>query len=310
MSKLTHRQHQRIKNKKAQRHDHQQEARVVCHLGYAVLLDFNGEALLADFRKNLGDIACNDRVLVAISGENAVIEQILPREKSWQKFDGRKSRVVASHLEQMLLMVAVEPEFQENFIERFIFSARAYDLPLALFVNKMDLADDLAALQQRFLPYDDLTIFYGSVENQQGLNPLSAWLAGKQTLLCGQSGVGKSSLIKYLYPDADVWVQTISELSRLGKHTTTNIRLYRNETSALIDTAGVRGLNINDLNLDLLPSIYPEIARQSCRFNDCRHLNEPDCGVLEALSAGEILPLRYQNYLQIRTEITEFQKKN
>lgn len=302
MSRLSQQQQRRIQE---QRQHSEYIARVVAHLGYAVLLDYQGEALLADWRQHLGDIACNDRVSIELTGQQAVIQTVLPRPSAFWKRQGRKKRVLASHIDQVLLVSAVEPEWQENLIDRFRLACHAQGLPLLWFINKCDLAQDDEVLQKRLQPYRDLSVLCGSVHLNQGLEALREALQGRSTLICGQSGVGKSSLIKAFKPEVDVWIQAVSDLSRLGRHTTTNIRLYDLDAeTCLIDSAGVRGLNVEDYAYRDALSAFPDLQQLAlnCRFHDCSHQQEPDCAVQEALRTGEISLLRYQNFLQISSE--------
>ena len=276
--------------------------RVISHQGYQLVVAVDEELLLADWRQHLGDIVCNDRVRLSRSGDRAVIEALLPRGKSLHKWQGRgQARPLAANLDQLLLVIAPEPAWQENLLERFLLAALAEDLPLALLVNKCDLPrDDTAA---RLAAYPQLKIFWGSASSGAGLAELGAWLAGKQTLFCGQSGVGKSSLINYFQPEAAAWTQAISELSRLGKHTTTNVRLYRAPgDTTLIDSPGVRGWHIQHYDEALIHRAYADIGALHCRFSDCGHGNEPGCAVREALADGRLSPQRFANYQQLLAE--------
>ena len=131
---------------------------------------------------------------------------------------------------------------------------------------------------------------------------LAAWLQDKQTILCGQSGVGKSSLIRSLKPDADIWIQAISAATGHGRHTTTNLRRYPlDDATALIDTPGVRGFALEHLDRAQILAACPDIREHAshCRFYDCDHQTAPDCAVLAALERGDIAPARYHNLLQL-----------
>ena len=179
-------------------------------------------------------------------------------------------------------------------------------IPAAILHNKTDLldADGIAALEERLAPYRALNIpVYTASLQEDGVPPaLAAWLQDKQTILCGQSGVGKSSLIRSLKPDADIWIQAISEATGHGRHTTTNLRRYPlDEATALIDTPGVRGYALEHLDRAQIINACPDIAPHAgqCRFADCDHQTAPDCAVLAALARGDIAPARYHNLLQL-----------
>ena len=308
--KLNKQQRRRIAGQQADKlaaHDAADTATVVSHLGYQLILEQRGTLLSADWRKHSGDIACNDRVLIHRSDDqHAVVEAILPRHNALAKWQGRKTKTVAANLDQLLITIAAEPLWQENLIDRHLIAAHHAGIPAAILHNKSDLLDaaDLALLEERLAPYRALGIPVYSASLQKNGVPadLAAWLQDKQTILCGQSGVGKSSIIRSLKPDADIWIQAISEATGHGRHTTTNLRRYPlNETTALIDTPGVRGFALEHLDRAQILAACPDIREHAsrCRFHDCDHQTAPDCAVLAALERGDIAPARYHNLLQL-----------
>ena len=310
LGKLNNQQRRRIHNNRADKlaaHDAADTATVVSHLGYQLILEHHGALLSADWRKHSGDIACNDRVLIHRTDDtHAVVEAILPRHNALAKWQGRKEKTVAANLDQLLITIAAEPDWQENLIDRHLIAAHHAGIPAAILHNKTDLldADGIAALEERLVPYRALNIpVYSASLQEDGVPPaLAAWLQDKQTILCGQSGVGKSSLIRSLKPDADIWIQAISEATGHGRHTTTNLRRYPlNDTTALIDTPGVRGYALEHLDRAQIINACPDIAPHAgqCRFADCDHQTAPDCAVLAALARGDIAPARYHNLLQL-----------
>ena len=308
--KLNKQQRRRIAAQQADRlaeGDAANSATVVCHLGYQLILEQHGALLSADWRKHSGDIACNDRVLIARSDDqHAVVEAILPRRNALTKWQGRKAKTVAANLDQILITVAAEPLWQENLIDRHLIAAHYADIPAAILHNKSDLLDaaGLEALDARLAPYQALGIpVYSASLQKDGVPPaLVAWLQNKQTILCGQSGVGKSSLIRSLKPDADIWIQAISAATGHGRHTTTNLRRYPlDDATALIDTPGVRGYALEHLDRAQIINACPDIREHAsrCRFADCDHQTAPGCAVLAALERGDIAPARYHNLLQL-----------
>lgn len=310
LGKLNNQQRRRIHNNRADKlaaHDAADTATVVSHLGYQLILEHHGQLLAADWRKHSGDIACNDRVLIHRSDDShAVVEAILPRKNALAKWQGRKAKTVAANLDQLLITIAAEPLWQENLIDRHLIAAHHAGIPAAILHNKSDLldADGIAALEERLAPYRALNIpVYSASLQEDGVPPaLAAWLQDKQTILCGQSGVGKSSLIRSLKPDADIWIQAISAATGHGRHTTTNLRRYPlDDTTALIDTPGVRGYALEHLDRAQIINACPDIAPHAgqCRFADCDHQTAPDCAVLAALARGDIAPARYHNLLQL-----------
>lgn len=308
--KLNKQQRRRIAAQQADKlaeGDASQSATVVCHLGYQLILEQYGALLTADWRKHSGDIACNDRVLIHRTDDNhAVVEAILPRHNALAKWQGRKAKTIAANLDQLLITIAAEPDWQENLIDRHLIAAHYAGIPVAILHNKTDLLDDAAtaALEARLAPYRALGIPVYSASLQKNGVPadLAAWLQDKQTILCGQSGVGKSSLIRSLKPDADIWIQAISAATGHGRHTTTNLRRYPlDDATALIDTPGVRGFALEHLDRAQILAACPDIREHAshCRFHDCDHQTAPDCAVLAALERGDIAPARYHNLLQL-----------
>jgi len=286
-------------------------ATVVCHLGYHLVLEREGVLFAADWRRQSGDVVCNDQVLVKWAGERAVVEAVLPRHHVFCKWQGRGCKAVAANLEQLLMVIAPEPVWQESLVDRHLIAAQQAGIATAILVNKLDLLDEAekAELRQRLEPYVALgvPVFYASVAD--GIVPpeLQQWLQGRQSILCGQSGVGKSSLIRALKPDVDVWVQAISDVTGHGRHTTTNLRRYPlDEVSALIDTPGVRGLGLSHLDHDEILRGFPDIAEYvvQCRFADCDHRTGVGCAVLAALEQGDIYAARYHSFLQLLDERT------
>jgi len=286
-------------------------ATVVCHLGYHLVLEREGVLFAADWRRQSGDVVCNDQVLVKWAGERAVVEAVLPRRHVFCKWQGRGCKTVAANLDQLLMVIAPEPVWQESLVDRHLIAAQQAGIVAAILVNKLDLLEDAgqAELRQRLVPYVALgvPIFYASVAGGAVPPELQQWLQGRQTILCGQSGVGKSSLVCALKPDVDVWVQAISDATGHGRHTTTNLRRYPlDEVSALIDTPGVRGLGLSHLDHDAILRGFPDIAEYvaQCRFADCDHRTGADCAVLAALEQGDIYPARYHSFLQLLDERT------
>lgn len=308
--KLNKQQRRRIAAQQADKlaeGDASQSATVVCHLGYQLILEQYGALLTADWRKHSGDIACNDRVLIHRSDDShAVVEAILPRHNALAKWQGRKAKTIAANLDQLLITIAAEPLWQENLIDRHLIAAHYAGIPAAILLNKTDLLDDAATapLEARLAPYQalDIPVYRASLQENGVPADLAAWLQDKQTILCGQSGVGKSSLIRSLKPDADIWIQAISEATGHGRHTTTNLRRYPlDDATALIDTPGVRGFALEHLDRAQILAACPDIREHAsrCRFHDCDHQTAPDCAVLAALERGDIAPARYHNLLQL-----------
>lgn len=313
MSKLSHQQQRRIHNHRQNKlaaGDRADAALVVAHLGYQLIVDDHGEILAADWRQKLGAIAVNDRVLITRDQpQHAIVEGIYPREKTLYKQHAGKLKPVASNIDQLLITFAPVPDWQNALLDRFLVAAHQAHIEPAFFCNKSDLFDaqTFAAAENRLAIYHQLgyRVFYGSIYQKTGLEELTHWLSGRQTVICGQSGVGKSSFIHYLMPDIDVWTQAVSAASGFGQHTTRNARRYPLDAhTAIIDTPGVRGFSLTHLQHSEIVSGFPEIHQYTheCRFNDCSHQHEPDCGVQRALERGDISLERFNSMMQICAE--------
>lgn len=229
----------------------------------------------------------------------------------------KESHILASNIDQALLVVTVaHPETSTTFIDRFLATAEAYNIPAVIAINKCDLLST-AELQSRAQSWIDLYGKLGyecvmiSAETGEGLTPLKEILKGKTTLLSGNSGVGKSTLINDLIPNAKVRTAPVSTIHDTGMHTTTFSEMYAlPEGGQLIDTPGVKGFGTIDFNKHEVSHYFREIfaISEGCKYGDCLHTVEPGCAVRKALDEGKIAPSRYASYLSILEEADESAK--
>jgi ribosome biogenesis GTPase len=247
-----------------------------------------------------------DEVLWNIEADGtAVISKILPRRTVLERIDSRgHAEGVAANVSLLAVVVAASPAPDWQLIDRYLVAAALMGIEAALIRNKADLADpelDRRAEVYRKIGYPVLTT---SAKTGQGIPALQQTLSGQRSVLVGQSGVGKSSLLNALLATE---AQTVGELSQrraLGRHTTTAAVLHRLPGGGeLIDSPGVRRYAPNIPELADLAYGFIEFRPwlNQCRFNDCRHLSEPDCAVLAALARGEIDASRYQSYTKLRS---------
>jgi ribosome biogenesis GTPase len=219
----------------------------------------------------------------------------------------KQAQIIAANLDQAFLVVTLaSPRTSLGFIDRFLVTAEAYDIPARLIFNKLDLFSDegLEILDAYKSIYEDIGYPCFQVSALEGTNvdEVVTELKDKVSLLSGHSGVGKSSLLNAIIPDLELRTHQISEWSDKGMHTTTFAEMFElPEGGFIIDTPGIRELGIIDIEKQELSHFFPEMRSRmhDCRFNNCRHINEPGCAVLEALENGEIEPSRYDSYLSI-----------
>ena len=265
--------------------------------------------------RSTNPVAVGDRVTI---GEGNWITEIEDRRNYIIRKSinlSKQSHILAANVDQALLIVTVsKPETSTTFIDRFLASAEAYRVPVILIFNKTDLLTEEELHYQQMMMNLYETIGYEcraiSATTGQGVEELRPLLEGKITLLSGNSGVGKSTLINSIVPHANQRVADISEAHQTGMHTTTFSEMIPLEnqssfntqhSSFLIDTPGIKGFGTFDMEREELTSYFKEIFEFSkqCRFSDCTHTHEPGCAVLKAVEDHYIAQSRYQSYLSM-----------
>ena len=252
-------------------------------------------------RQNIGLSVAGDRVLFQkTKHDEAIVTAIYPRDSELK----RQGKLIAANIDQLWLVVALEPHYEFELIDRYLIMAENSKLPIGIIVNKIELSSDEKSTTKDFLNYKSLgyDVHFVSVKNQTNLDTFKEKLVHKSHIFLGQSGVGKSSLINSLIPDLELRVSEISNKSKLGKHTTTNTTIYHIPSGGdLIDSPGVREFQLENLTELEIKNGFKEFKALSseCRFRDCRHINEPNCAVKDSLDQGKISNNRYQSYLNI-----------
>ncbi len=270
-----------------------------------------------DDKKLTNPVAVGDEVEFII--EDAVqnfglIKKILPRRNYVVRQSPRKKHalhLIASNVDMALLIVTiVEPKLKLGFIDRFLLMTEPYNIPTTIVFNKADLynEEDRAIFEVLKSIYSDIgyTVLLTSAVSDEGLKELQEELKGKTTLLAGQSGVGKSSLVNKIAPQIDLKTQELSYRSGKGQHTTTFAEMHFFEAGALIDSPGIKTLSFNYLEPQDVAHNFRELFdySKSCKFGgNCMHRNEPKCAVKDAVEEGYISELRYNNYLHLLEEI-------
>jgi ribosome biogenesis GTPase len=247
------------------------------------------------------------------SGRCGVIYEIEPRKNYIIRKSSnlsKESQIIAANVDQLFLIVTVNyPVTLTGFIDRYLISAEAYGIPAGIVFNKTDLYTeaDQARLEELIYIYEAIgyRCFKVSAKKNDNIDQLLSHLKGKMTLFSGHSGVGKSSLLNCLNPELQLKTNEISDHHQQGKHTTTfaEMHLLANDTY-LIDTPGIRGFGVIDMEKTEISHYFPEIFRMldQCRFFNCTHLHEPGCAVREAVQRGAISTSRYESYLSLMEE--------
>ncbi len=288
--------------------ENHKEGLVISHHGGKIIVETaDVQSIECRVRANLGTIVCGDRVACENTAANEYrVVAIRPRHNFLQRLDGfGQPKSVAANISQLLICLAVKPEPNLFLLDQYLVSAEQQNINAVIILNKIDLltepGQDPFCLETIYAPlgYAVLSV---SVKSGYGMDRLAAVFDNNSSVLSGVSGVGKSSITQALLPDENIKIADISEANEEGRHTTRTSRLYHLANNGqLIDTPGVRGFNpLLDPSMPLNDG-FREIRQfaTECRFNNCRHLNEPKCAVRSAVKRVEIADSRYQNYLKM-----------
>jgi ribosome biogenesis GTPase / thiamine phosphate phosphatase len=277
---------------------------------YLVRLD-DGNEMSCLTRGKKSEVACGDMVEIertadasAVNGTGAqgVIERIAPRRSLLHRSDAFREKFIAANVTQIIVVVAAEPSFSDELLARCLVAAFDQKLDLLIVLNKCDLPDAAADARKRLIPYSNIGYRILELSAKQDVSALRPFLHGHTSVLVGQSGMGKSTLINALLPEAQAATREISTALASGKHTTTHARLYRiDESSSLIDCPGVQAFGLHHLSFGGIEQGFVEFAQYlgQCRFHDCRHEHEPGCALRNAVADGKIDARRLELFQQI-----------
>ena len=289
----------------------------VLHEGEILRARMRGKLRLRGVRST-NPIVVGDTV-TCFSGEDGewLITDIAPRRNYIIRRASnlsKESHIIASNIDcAMLVVTLAEPYTAPEFIDRFLVTCEAYKVPATILLAKIDLMGDNKEAVEEFhriyegVGYEVIDI---SATEGVGVERVKAMLEGKTTLLSGNSGVGKSTLVRAIDPTIEIRTGEISESFHKGKHTTTFSTMYRVAGGFVIDTPGVKGFGLIDIEDDELWHYFPEMISRAgeCKFFNCTHTHEPHCAVMEAVKSGEIAFSRYESYLKILDEDDKYRK--
>lgn len=277
-----------------------------------------GEIFRCNLRRTLSSLVVGDRVIwrkgnAQLQGVSGVIEAIHPRHNEIARpdyYDGLKP--IAANIDRIIIVSAVLPTLSLNIIDRYLVICETANIPAIIVVNKSDLLTDVERqyLEKQLKIYEDIgyeTLIL-SAKSGENMGKLTALLAQGTSIFVGQSGVGKSSLLNHILPDVQAQTGEISEISGLGQHTTTSSRLYHLPFGGnLIDSPGIREFGLWHLEQDQITKGYREFQYflGTCKFRDCKHLNDPECALKKAVEQGKINPIRFDNYHRLIASLSE-----
>ncbi|MBF0286651.1 MAG: ribosome small subunit-dependent GTPase A [SAR324 cluster bacterium] len=268
------------------------------------------------FQKNLygNSVAVGDQVEIDLdaSEDAGWIYKILPRHSKLSRpaRDGKVEQVLVSNIESLLIITSVkDPPFRSGIVDRFLITAQRGGLKPVIVLNKIDLSDQ-QFIMEITAPYESLgySVLQTSAAEQTGLDELKALLQKKTSVLSGHSGVGKSSLLKALFPNWEIKIGSVSSTSHKGKHTTTISEMFPLPGGGyVVDTPGIRELGLYQLPPEELDQFFIEFetVRNQCKYKGCSHRHEPSCGIQDAVRTGHITEQRYHSYCSIYESLLE-----
>lgn len=280
------------------------EGRVIAAHGRQYMVELPDGTRLPCFpRGKKSEIACGDRVdIQRTSDDQGVVEAIQPRSSLLYRSNEIRQKLIAANVDQIVIVVATEPAFSDELVARALLAAESEEIAPLIVLNKCDLADKLPAARARLATLAALGYPILELSARDHAEDLRPHLAGKTSVLVGQSGMGKSTLVNALIPEANAATREISQALDSGKHTTTHATLYHLDAdSDLIDSPGLQEFGLGHLDRQEIENAFPEFREYlgHCRFRDCQHDREPGCALTAAVDSGKIDRNRFAIYRRI-----------
>lgn len=288
------------------------EGRVVVRHGQNLIVRNDEREVHCLFRQNLGDVVCGDKVLWQETADGeGVVTAVLERDTTLSRPDySGRDKPIAANISQLVVVLAPEPMPSGYLLDQYLIAAERIGVKAVICLNKADLleGDEKQEFLEAFSHYEalDYPLIQVSAKTELGLDPLFERLRDNTSILVGQSGVGKSSLINAILPSEEVEEGRLSDATGLGRHTTSAATLYQLPSGGeIIDSPGVRSFRLGKLDRQELQAGYPELRALmgQCRFSNCAHIDEPGCAVQEALERGEIHPARLNSFLHMASQL-------
>lgn len=268
--------------------------------------------------RSTNPIVVGDRVMVEPDEQSSVIVEILPRRNYVIRRASnlsKESHIIAANIDHALLITTLHsPTTPREFVDRFLVTCEAYKIPVSIILGKCDnLVGEYEVEAEEFTAvYRDAgyEVYRLSSLTGEGIEQIRSMLHGRTTLVAGNSGVGKSTLIGSIDPTLEIRTGEISDSHHKGKHTTTFSTMYSIEGGYIIDTPGIKGFGLIDIDDKELCRYFPEMMRHApnCRFYNCTHTHEPGCAVVDAIKSGIVAWSRYESYLKILDEDDKYRK--
>jgi len=284
---------------------------VASHGRHCMVESIDGERRICHPRGKKSQVVVGDQVEWLPSTDEGTIEKILPRRNLFYRQDEIRTKSFAANLDQVVILLAAEPEFSQMQLTRALIAAEAVHITPIIALNKSDLSDLFARALERLSPYAAMgyTVLQLAIKHGRS-SDLVERLQNKTSLILGPSGTGKSTLINQFIPNALVSTGEISHALNSGKHTTTSTNLYwvdAERTTALIDSPGFQEFGLHHINAMQLAAYMPDLKPHvsDCKFYNCTHLHEPGCGVQTAVASGKINASRYKLYGMLFAELTQ-----